>query len=220
MKKGAHLLFFTKLNLSNICYIFHIFHHLLSLAVNEYAWRGEEHFTDYRLGVFWMTGEPCFQPSVPNWWMVCMPVAAECCWNKAKKQLGSGGRFPTWWRAPERLCLLSIPKVWYWLWRKNLHPFLRPGLSDTDGLSRSFKPQLRAKGSVFSQGQDTQSWYLRKKLPEWLGVQLRKRSHPWLSARSVKTAYALKLTKMSETAYFEQNLNLNQTDHNIPNFRS
>lgn len=25
---------------------------------------------------------------------------------------------------------------------------------------------------------------------------------------------------MSKTAYFEQNLDLNQTDHNIPNFRS
>lgn len=102
-------IFFTKLRTT-----FRISsHHLLNPALNEYAWRREKHFTDYRRGVRQVTGKLCFQSGVPVWWIACMTLAAECIWNKAQ----------TAWRwilANMGMYTLALSVIW----ENILHPII------------------------------------------------------------------------------------------------
>lgn len=44
---------------------FHISDHFPKPVLNEYAWRREEHFPDYRQAVLQVTGKLCSQSGVP-----------------------------------------------------------------------------------------------------------------------------------------------------------
>lgn len=95
------------------------FTHTIS-APDEYAWRWKEHFTDYRLRVFEMTGKLCSKPSVPIWWMACMPEQQNAAETR-QKQLGGGDKGMCALRVDVLLGFNSLERVnWYTVVKKRL----------------------------------------------------------------------------------------------------